>query len=111
MTNQTLAQSIDEDVANISALVRYSRQNGLKPMVCVVNPSPEQNPECAVMCVYAAEMTRVDDGKERTVPLVPYFYHYSVASTMVARHMLNEVHVSRRTGVQVHWCEFTDKVR
>jgi len=111
MPTQTLAPQIDDDVANICALVRYARQNGLRPMACVVNPSPDAHPEFSVMCVYAAETTAPTDDKVRTMPLVPYFYHYSVASAMVAREMLNEVHVSKRTGVQVHWCEFTDKVR
>lgn len=111
MTNQTLANTVNDDVENIKALVRYSRQSGLKPMACVINPSPDTHPECAVLCVYAAQHFEPNDGKVRTMPLVPYFYHYSVASEMVRRGYLSEEHVSKRTGIQVHWCEFTDKVR
>lgn len=111
MTIKTLVNQVNDSVGDILALVRYARQNGLKPMCCVVNPSPEKHPEFATLVVYAANMYITQPYPEKHVPLIPYFYHYAVASELVARGLIIETTTSARTGVTTHWCEFTDLAR
>lgn len=108
MTNQTPSPVwLDTDVEQFVNLVQMSRHMGVKPTAAIVTLEVDELYCGAVLMLYVGEQVQATN-KGWAMPLTPFFFRAEVATHLQNVGILNEGHMSSKTGVTVAWCEISE---